>query len=133
MNLSSILKRSASIAVSVALAGGATTAVVQEMGLAWTTPTHTVRVTTTDAPVQATTRAARPVDTDSDRATDRLIRAIKRAGGVPPCKWEDGYGQTGACVWDGATFGNGAGNPDVIAWVPSGVNAQKRPVVLINR
>ena len=66
--------------------------------------------------------------------SDRYIRAVLRSGGIPPCKWEDGSGQRGPCAIDFATFGsNPNADGDLVVFVPTGVNAQKRMVTLINR
>lgn len=56
---------------------------------------------------------------------------IRAHGGIPPCKWEDGSGQPGMCLWDGATMGNGKG--DTVVMVPTKPGRDKRAVVLINR
>jgi hypothetical protein len=66
--------------------------------------------------------------------SDRYIRAVLRSGGIPPCKWEDGSGQRGPCAIDFATFGaHPNADGDLVVMVPTGTNAQKRMVTLINR
>ncbi len=133
MNLSSILKRSAVLALTAALMGGEATALAQH-GLHYTLPNHTLSITTTDTP--PTPLGTRWVSNTTTRPlpSDRYIRAVLRAGGIPPCRWEDGSGQRGSCVIDFATFGsNPNADGDVVVLVPTGINAQKRTVVLINR
>lgn len=66
--------------------------------------------------------------------SDRYIRAVLRSGGIPPCKWEDGSAQRGPCAIDFSTWGSNPNpNGDLIILVPTGTNAQKRMVTLINR
>lgn len=56
--------------------------------------------------------------TEAEAATQQQINRFIRANdGIPPCKWEDGSGQPGPCVWFGR-FGNGTG-PSYIA-MPDG-------------
>jgi hypothetical protein len=125
MNLSALVKRSATLALSVSLAGAGVTAAAQ-YGLHYTLPNHTLSITTSDTPPPPTPVLHMSATTDRTRPSDRYIRAVLRAGGIPPCKWEDGYGQRGMCAWDDGTG-------DSIVNVPTGVNAQKRVVVLIER
>lgn len=130
MNLSALVKRSATVALSVSLAGAGATAAAQH-GLHYVTPSHTVAITTSDT-APRTLRMSDTDTTDRTPPTDRYIRAVLRTGGIPPCKWEDGSGQRGPCVWDAVTMGNRSGG-DAVVFVPTGTNAQKRMVVLINR
>jgi hypothetical protein len=58
-------------------------------------------------------------------------RFIRDAGGIPPCKWEDGSGQPGICFFDSRVRGNKKG--DVIVLVPVKGADDKKVVVLINR
>lgn len=71
-------------------------------------------------------------NTDAEAATQAQINAyIRSEGGIPPCKWEDGSGQPGMCLWDARKRGNGKG--DVVVLVPTKPGHDKRVVVLINR
>lgn len=45
-------------------------------------------------------------DAVSQTAINKYIRAH---GGIAPCKWEDGSGQAGPCVWLASVQGNGQG------------------------
>ena len=59
----------------------------------------------------------------------QINRYIRDNGGIPPCKWEDGSGQPGACVWmdyrDGEMEGWNVLN------VPNGQD--KRPILFLSR
>lgn len=62
----------------------------------------------------------------TDRPTVGDIRTVKRLGGIPPCREEDGSGQVGACYWNDGTG-------DAVVLVPVGPNRDKRAVILVNR
>lgn len=69
---------------------------------------------------------------NAEAATQQQINQYIRANhGIPPCKWEDGSGQPGMCVWHGNKFGNKKG--DTVVLVPTKPGHDKRVVVLINR
>lgn len=59
-----------------------------------------------------------------------INKYIRFWGGIPPCTWEDGYGQPGKCYWDASERGNGQGY-DLIA-IPTMPGHDKR-IVILNR
>ena len=68
--------------------------------------------------------------TPADAVTQVTVnRYIRDHGGIPPCKWEDGSGQPGPCVWmdyrDGEMEGWNVLN------VPNGQD--KRPILFLSR
>lgn len=58
---------------------------------------------------------------EAEAATQAQInRFIRANGGLPPCKWEDGSGQAGPCVWIASKSGDG--NGDSLVAMPDGAD-----------
>lgn len=66
----------------------------------------------------------------SDAASQTAINQyIRDHGGIPPCRYEDGSGQPGACYWNGGKNNKG----DLLVMVPTRPGHDKRAVILVNR
>lgn len=66
---------------------------------------------------------------DTSPTISQDIRTVRALDGIPPCKYEDGSGQRGACVWLDSRDGKIEGNH--VLNVPNGKD--KRAILFPSR